>query len=209
MKVSRYTQSCLLIEDGGSRILIDPSGDEKENLDKFGRLDAVFYTHEHGDHFDADMARTFVEQGIAPVYCNASTGEQIKASKTVVKDGQEYNINGVKVKAMGLPHCLMPNGSEGPQNTGYLINGKFFHPGDGKELADFSVDNLALPITGPDVSMKDSFMFAKQVSAKNVIPIHYDKLGANPDVYATFAGFFPSDFSYKFQVLAHGKSIEL
>jgi L-ascorbate metabolism protein UlaG (beta-lactamase superfamily) len=68
MKVTRYFQSCLLVEDGETRVLIDPSGQEKDSLDKFGKLDAVLYTHEHSDHFDANMAQTFVEQGIAPVY---------------------------------------------------------------------------------------------------------------------------------------------
>jgi L-ascorbate metabolism protein UlaG (beta-lactamase superfamily) len=207
MKVTRYFQSCLLIEEGKARILIDPSGHEKDHIDKLGELDAVLYTHEHSDHFDAEMAQTFVEQGIAPVYANASTAKLIKASKTVVKDGQEFKINGVKIKVIELPHCLMPNDSAGPQNVGYLINGKFFHPGDGVELAGLSVDNLALPITGPDVSMKDAFAFAKQLGAKNVIPIHYDKIGANPEVYATFAGFFP-EFKFKFHILKQDTSAE-
>ncbi|HET7528666.1 MAG TPA: MBL fold metallo-hydrolase [Candidatus Saccharimonadales bacterium] len=208
MKVTRYNQSCLLIEDNGARILIDPSGQEKERLGEFGQLDAVLYTHEHSDHFEAEMAAGFAKQGIT-VYANASTAKKIDGDKTEVSDGQELDIKGLKIKVIQLPHCLMPNGSEGPQNVGYLINEKLFHPGDGKELADFSVDYLALPITGPDVSMKDSFMFAKQVSAKDVIPIHYDKIGANPDVYATFAGFFPDEFKYKFHVLAEGQSLDI
>src|ERR1700710_1051533 len=105
MKVTRYFQSCLLIEDDGVRVLIDPSGHEKDK--DFGQLDAVLYTHEHSDHFDADMAQTFVEQGIAPVYANASTSKLIKASKTTVQDGKEYEIGNMTVKAIDLPHCLM------------------------------------------------------------------------------------------------------
>ena len=181
MKITRYFQSCVLIEEAGVRVLIDPSGQEKDRLGEFGQLDAVLYTHEHSDHFDAAMAQTFVEQGIAPLYANASTAKLIEASKTVVKDGQEYDIKGLKVKAIELPHCLMVDGSAGPQNTGYLINGQFFHPGDGKELNGLSVATLALPINGPDISLKDAYDFAVQVSAKQVIPIHYDYLGGNPD----------------------------
>jgi L-ascorbate metabolism protein UlaG (beta-lactamase superfamily) len=185
MKITRFFQSCLLIEEEGVRILIDPSGQEKER--DFGKLDAVLYTHEHPDHFDADMAQAFVEQGIAPVYANASTAKQIKASKTLVKDGQEFDIAGLKIKVIGLPHCLMVNGSEGPQNTGYLINKKIFHPGDGKELTGLKVDTLAVPISGPDISLKDAYAFAKQVAAKQVIPIHYDYLGGNPDFFDSTA----------------------
>lgn len=180
MKVTRYFQSCLLIEDGGARILIDPSGQEKDRLSEFGTLDAVLYTHEHGDHFDAGMAAQFAQQG-ATVYVNASTAKRIEAAKTEVSDGQELDIKGLKVKAMELPHCLMVDGRTSVQNTGYLIGEKFFHPGDGKELAGLSVDTLAVPISGPDISLKDAYDFTIQVSAKQVIPIHYDFLGGNPD----------------------------
>lgn len=197
-----------MIEEGGTRILIDPSGQEKDRVGEFGKLDAVLYTHEHGDHFDADLAKDFVEQGIAPVYANASTAKLIKASKTEVADGQEFDINGLKIKAIELSHCPMPDGSAGPQNTGYLVNGTLFDPGDGIQLAGLAVDNLALPITGPDISMRDAFAFAKQVQAKTVIPIHYDKIGADPEVYATFAGYFDI-FEFKFRVLKNGGSVEL
>jgi L-ascorbate metabolism protein UlaG (beta-lactamase superfamily) len=213
MKVTRYFQSCLLIEEGNTRILIDPSGHEKDNIAKLGRLDAVLYTHEHLDHFDADMAKNFVEQGIASVYANASTSKLIMASKTEVKNGQEFEISGIKIKAIELPHCLMFDGSPGPQNTGYLINDQLFDPGDGKELAGLEVDNLVLPIVGPDVSFMDAFNFAKQVSAKTVIPVHYDFLGANANVFASIAsgsaGAEPTKFGFKVIVLGNGQSTDL
>ena len=205
MKITRYFQSCLLIEDGSARVLIDPSVQEKERMGEFGKLDAVLYTHEHSDHFDADMAKTFVEQAMAPVYANASTAKLIEASNTQVKDGQEYDINGIKVKAIELPHCLMVDGSPSVQNTGYLINGKIFHPGDGKELAGLTVDTLAVPINGPDISLHDAFAFTMQVSAKQVIPIHYDYLGGNPD----FLGSSLNKKGVKVHGMTIGDSIEI
>lgn len=194
-----------MIENEGTRVLIDPSGHEKDKLGNFGQLDAVLYTHEHGDHFDAGMAQTFVEQGIAPVYANAGTSKLIKASKTTVHDGKEYKIGKLTVKAIGLPHCLMVDGSEGPQNTGYLINGKIFHPGDGKELAGLKVEVLAMPLAGPDISPHDAFMFAKQVHAGAVVPIHYDYLGGNPAFFASTA----EKAGIKTHALKYGESVEL
>src|SRR4051812_41683329 len=186
MKITRYFQSCLLIEEGKARILIDPSAQDKDKIGKLGKLDAVLYTHEHPDHFDAEMAQTFVEQGIAPVYANASTKKQIKASVTEVSDKQEFEVAGLKIKALELPHCLMVDGSEGPQNTGFLVNNKLFHSGDGKEIKGLKVDVLAGPLTGPDVSLKDACDFAKQVSAKTFLPVHYDYIGTKPEVLAGF-----------------------
>lgn len=204
MIVTRYFQSCLLIEDEGVRILLDPSGQEKSRLAGFGQLDGVFYTHEHSDHFDAVMARDFVEQGIARVYANASTSKLINASKTIVQDAQSYDIKGMKISTVELPHCLMVDGSQGPQNTGYLINQKFFHPGDSVGLNRIKVDNLALPISGPDISLKDAYGFTLDTAGKLVIPIHYDFLGGNPE----FLGRSLIKQSVKLRILNIGESIE-
>jgi L-ascorbate metabolism protein UlaG (beta-lactamase superfamily) len=186
MKVTRYFQSCLLIEEGGVRILIDPSGQDSDT-EKFGKLDAVLYTHEHSDHFDKDMAREFLTGGVA-VYANGSTAKHFNTPPTIAVDGQEFDIKGVKVKIIELPHCLMSDGREGPQNSGFLVNQKLFHPGDGIALDGLQVDNLAVPITGPDISFKDARDFAIQLKAKTVIPIHYDYIGTKPEVFAALAG---------------------
>jgi L-ascorbate metabolism protein UlaG (beta-lactamase superfamily) len=206
MKITRYTQSCLLVEGGDSRILFDASGDEKANQDKFGKLDAVIYTHEHGDHFDAGLAKAFAEQGVS-VYTNASTAKLINAKVNIIADGQQLQLGSFNIKAIELPHCLLPDGNQGPQNTGYLLNNKLFNPGDGKELTGLKVEILVLPITGPDISMKDCFDFAKQVGCKHAVAVHYDKIGANPQVYASFAERF--DFPFQIVVLEHGSEIEL
>jgi len=206
MKVTRYFQSCLLIEEKGTRILIDPSPQEKDRLDEFGKLDAVFYTHEHMDHFDPEMAQNFVEQGVASVYANASTAKQIKASKTVVEDGQEYDVSGLKIKAIELPHCLMVDGSTSVQNTGYLVGGELFHPGDGVELAgSLTVKTLVVPLTGPDISSHDAFKLGKQVKARNLIPIHYDFMGGKPEFFARTT----EQNGMKTHVLEVGQSVEL
>jgi L-ascorbate metabolism protein UlaG (beta-lactamase superfamily) len=205
MKITRFFQSCLLIEDGGARILIDPSGQEKERMNDFGKLDAVFYTHEHSDHYDADLAKIFVEEGLAPVYANASTAKLIQASKTEVSDGQEFDINGLKVKAIELPHCLMVDGSASVQNTGYLFNDKLFHPGDGSSLEGLEVETLAVPINGPDISLHDAYKFTMQVKAKQIIPIHYDYLGGNPD----FLGQSLNKKGVKIHGLTIGDSVEI
>lgn len=191
MRVTRYFQSCLLIEDGDIRILVDPSAREGANLENFGHISAVFYTHQHGDHFDANLAKRFIEEASTTVYANESTAKLIHTDKTdkkiIVKSNQEFDVEGMKVQAKDLPHCLMWDGSQGPQNTGFKFADKLFHPGDGKELANYSAEVVALPINGPDISIKDAIDFARQMQAKILIPVHYDYLGGNPQVFSDIA----------------------
>ncbi len=204
MKLTRYFQSCLLVEDGDARVLIDPSGQDADNYDKFGKLDAVIYTHEHMDHFDPDMAEKFVGDGVK-IYANASTAKQMKTQPEIVSDEQEFEVSGLKVQARELPHCLMVNGDTSVQNTGYLFAERLFHPGDGKELDGLNVEILAAPISGPDISLHDAYAFTMQVGAKQVVPIHYDFLGGNPDFLARSL----NEKGVKTHGLERGQSIEL
>ena len=204
MKVTRYFQSCLLIEDGNARVLIDPSGQDSENYDNFGQLDAVLYTHEHGDHFDADLANKFADAGVK-IYANASTAKQMKNQPQVVNDAQEFMVKDLKIQARELPHCLMVDGSTSVQNTGFLLAERLFHPGDGKELAALTVEILAVPINGPDISLHDAYNFTMQVGAKQIVPIHYDYLGGSPDFLASTL----DQKGVKTNSLEQGKSVNL
>lgn len=186
--------------------MIDPSGEEADRFDSFGQLDAVLYTHEHHDHFEPGLAEKFHTNGV-PVYANASTAKLMNFQPNVVSDGQEITTKDAVIKAIELLHCLLPNGKEGPQNTGYLINEKLFHPGDGKDLEGLQVDNLALPITGPDISIRDAFAFAVQLGAKVAFPIHYDTLGAKPEAYKAFVERL--GFEFELRLLPNGASTEL
>lgn len=202
MKITRYFQSCLLVEESGARILVDPSGNDAGK--DFGKLDAVLYTHEHSDHFDPSMAEQFMAVGVV-VYANVSTSKHMKSQPTIISDGDEFHIGQVSVRVHELPHCLMVNGSEGPQNSGYLLGGKLFHPGDGTSIEGIKAEILAAPISGPDVSLRDAYALAIQVAAKMVIPIHYDFIGTKPERFVLLAGNPP----FETVILEPGVSTEI
>ncbi len=209
MKVTKFPQSCLLIERGQKKLVIDPGVQflSTHSVDELKGVGAVLYTHQHSDHYDPSIAQTLLARGVL-IFANSSTAQLIGAEKvTIVNDGDSFIAGGFEVIARELPHCLLPDGSEGPQNTGYVIEGVLFHPGDGKELEGLQVDNLALPITGPDISILDAINFAKQVGTKVAIPIHYTAIPADPHIFAAYAGKARADFEVR--VLADGESTEL
>ena len=188
-------------------MVIDPGMHflETHQIDELEGVEAVLYTHQHPDHYEPKSAEALLAKGVQ-VVANASTAELIGAEKvTVVDDGDTFTAAGFGVVARELPHCLLPDGSEGPQNTGYVIDSVFFDPGDGKDIDNLQVANMALPITGPDISMLDAFNFAEKLGVKVAIPVHYRWMGADADTYKQFAKSRP----FEVRVLADGESTEI
>lgn len=208
MKVTKFPQSCLLLEKDGQKIVIDPGLHflQTHKIDELGDVVGVLYTHEHSDHYNPEIADTLKQKGIK-LYANQSTAKLIGEGCAVISDGQEFTVGNFEVKAYELPHCLVMDGQPGPQNTGYAIDDTLFHPGDGKELDGLTADNLALPIVGPDISLLDAANFARQLGAKVAIPIHFDGIPASPDVFKEYAQ--KGKLDCEIRVLSDGESTEL
>lgn len=181
MTITKYTHSCLHIQQGDTAVLIDIGNfaTKQRHVRDVKPFSAILITHQHADHIDPDIA-DWLGDARVPTYANQDVAETFpELDITVVSDGQSFRVGDLTITPRDLPHCKMPDGSDGPPNTGYVIDDTFFHPGDGIEIADLTVDTLAAPIAGPSVSLYSAVLLARQVGAKTVIPIHYD----NPIFY--------------------------
>ncbi len=174
----------MVVEVNGKRLVIDPGslvqpgGFTAENLLP---VDGILITHEHGDHADPELLQALLAKARVPVIANQGTKNVLGDLVThVVTDGEAFEVAGMQVVARELPHCLMLDGSAGPQNTGYVIDGAFFHPGDGTSLEGLHVPAAAVAIGAPDVSPKDVFDFIKQIGCQTIIPIHYSAFLVDP-----------------------------
>lgn len=205
MKLTKYPQSCLVLDNGDGRVLIDPGNLAMDayTIDDFGAVDAVLYTHRHADHLDERHVDALLERGIE-LYGNADVSDLLGQGRAAtVSDGEVLDVAGFQVQARDLPHVEMVDGSAGPPNTGYLIDGVLFHPGDGNQIDDLQVDTLAVPIAGPSISFRDAYRFTDDLGAERVVPIHYDFFLADPRQFAGFCDI--ADVI----VLADGESTDL
>lgn len=208
MKVTKYPQSCLLLEKNQTRVVIDPGGEftKKYTAEELGKLDAVLYTHRHADHFDPQLVEGFLQNAV-PLFANKETAALIEGESTIVNDGDEFRVGDFSFKARELPHNLDVNGAAGPQNTGYIVDGVFFHPGDGIEIENMSVETVAAPMAGAGISPKAVFEFLESIQAQRVIPIHNDIWTANIERMLAKTRTF--NLPYEWIVLEHGESAEL
>lgn len=205
MRITKYPQSCIVLDNGDGRILVDAGNLALDafSLDDFGTLDAVLYTHRHADHFDQRHIEEIAERGIT-IHGNADVLELVGADDAVeVRDGQAFEAAGFEVVPHDLPHVELVDGSPGPPNTGYVFDGTLFHPGDGMAVDGVDVDVLAVPIVGPSISFRDAYRFLQQVGATRAVPIHYDMFLADPELFQRFC-----DIA-EVIVLEHGESAEL
>ena len=186
MKVTKYPQSCLVVEaDNGARLLVDAGFHvtRGRGLDELGSIDAALYTHEHPDHFDEAWVGPLLERGI-PIFANAEVCAMIGDGATQVDAGATFHAAEVPVVAYDLPHMPMVDGRPGPPNLGFLIDGRLLHPGDAKDLRDVRAEVLATPIAGPSCSARDAFLMVEAAGARVSIPVHYDHFLADPDIFA-------------------------
>lgn len=186
MRVTKYLQSCLVLDRGDSRIAIDlgtrPQG--SYDLGEVGTLDGVLYTHRHADHVDVAVVDALVDRGV-PLYGNADVCTALEGRPvTAVTDGQALQVGAFGVVARDLDHCLMIDGTPGPPNTGFLIDDRLFHPGDGMHIDGLALDVLAVPLAGPSISLHDAYRMVADLGPRTVIPIHYDLFVADPQRFA-------------------------
>lgn len=186
MRVTKYPQSCLVIEaDNGARLLIDAGFHVvgERQLDELGSIDAALYTHQHPDHFDPTWVHVLAARGV-PIYANADTAAQVDDVEVhEVAGGQAFAAAEVEVAAYDLPHMEMVDGRPGPPNLGFLIDRKLLHPGDAKDLSGLSAQALATPIAGPSLSNRDAFRMLEDTGARVSIPVHFDHFLADPQLF--------------------------
>lgn len=176
MKVTKYPQSTLLLEKEGQSILIDPGSftAAKYTADDFPEIEAIVLTHRHPDHVEVELIKAVLAKKSVPVIANADTKEAYPDIVTdIISSGETVSHAGFDILAHDLPHVPMVDGSSGPQNTGYVFDGNFFHAGDGVDTTGINVHYAAVPIAGPDLSLRDAHDLIKSIGAKVIIPIHY------------------------------------
>lgn len=210
MNITKYPQSCFILEKNGQRIIIDPGNfvAEKYKIDDLPEVEGILITHRHADHLYPPLVQALSRGGTVPVIANQDVAEFLGDGivTNIVRDGEELGVAGFTVKAYERSHVLMPDGSEGPQNTGFMVDDTFFHGGDTADVNGISAKVAAIPIAGPDISPRDAFRMAQEINPEIVIPMHYNYFIADPAFFSQLAKTYEAN--YVMIPLSDGKAIE-
>ncbi len=177
MKITKIFHSCILLEDKRAKILIDPGAwvfeQKAAKVSDFSDADAVLITHEHPDHYYPEALRELAKNG-ARIVTNkelAAKMADIGIRAETIEQDQRIDVKGIPIVGVHCPHGSLP--FPAPDNIGFKIDGKIFHPGDNASVRGLrDIEVLFVPVAGPWVKVVEAVMLAKTLRPKIAVPIH-------------------------------------
>src|SRR3989344_6002799 len=152
MKIKKIGHCCLVISYNGVRIMTDPGAFSTEQTEE-KNIDIILISHEHQDHFHLESLKVVLKNNPkVRVLTNSGVGALLRSAGIVfqvLEHGSSGIFSGVPIEGHGEKHALIYPGWKEVINTGYMIGGQFFYPGDAFYNPQKPVEILALPIAGP------------------------------------------------------------
>jgi L-ascorbate metabolism protein UlaG (beta-lactamase superfamily) len=181
MKLTKYPQSCVLVETNGKKILVDPGmlGYDERFLDKWKNADIILVTHKHGDHFYPEA----VKQLNAKLYSTKEVADAFPEFHfNIIKLHDKIDLGDVKIDVVKAIHGYVPflKGDKSiNENVGFIIYGdkSVYFPSDTVCFEnDYKCDICFVPVCNHGLVMGpfEAALFAKETGAELVIPYHYD-----------------------------------
>ena len=174
MKLTKFLQSCVLVEDSNEVALFDPDsftwGAKIFPLDTLNKLDYILITHHHGDHFNLDFVKALITK---------FPNTKIFTSQDVAQQLSEAGLKNVLTESSGrititkAEHESMEPIFDHPigDNVAIDFNNKITHPGDSYHI-EKTCDILCLPVDAPWGSNVLALRLAEKLKPKMMLPIH-------------------------------------
>ncbi|NCA07730.1 MAG: MBL fold metallo-hydrolase [Micrococcales bacterium] len=173
MKITKQGHACLIFEDAGKKLILDP-GAYTEPLDSLCDVVAVVITHAHDDHcFEAQLDRLLVNNPDLQIYGTPQVKTRLaNYNVTAVYHGDYYPVGPFTVEFFGDLHAEIHRSIPIIENRGVLVNDKVYYPGDSFTLPDRPVELLAVPTSAPWLKVGEIMDFVQAVHHKKSIATH-------------------------------------
>ena len=217
MKITKYPQSCLLIETRGKKILIDPGTlkYKEEYFDIWNSVDIILITHKHLDHCNTEVLEK-INSNIK-IYSTLEVQEANKnLSINIIKENDIIELDNIKVEVVHAIHGYQPllkGGKEVNENVGYIIDdekNRLYTTSDTICFKnDYKADILCVPVTGYGLTMSafEASLYAKEVGAVLTLPIHMDNPAFPPNFDFIKEMFEKHEVEY--EILENDETIEV
>lgn len=185
MKITKFPQSCLLIETKGKKILIDPGvlKYKEEYFAIWNTVDVVLITHKHSDHCNVEVLEK-LDKNIKIYSSNEVKITYPTLDIHIVKENDTFKLEDITIEVVHAEHGYLPpmkkNGGKVIENIGYIIDDtetRIYITSDTICFEnDYNCDILCVPVSDYGVVMGafEASLLAKATNAKLLIPLHAD-----------------------------------
>ena len=174
MLLRRLGHSCLLAEEAGARILIDP-GCFAHGLADLRDLTAVLITHIHEDHLDFGALQSVLAASPAARVISDEASAAALADRGVraeaVREGDVLDL-GVRVSVHGREHAVIHPDLENVPNVGYLVADRLFCAGDAFTVPAAAVEILAVPVGAAWMKAAEAIDWLRVIRPRIAVPVH-------------------------------------
>ena len=212
MELTKHGHACVVVEDDGRRLVIDPGAfTDPAALEG---ASAVLVTHEHPDHFVGDRLRAAMDADPAlEVWTNPSVAgrlEGLGGRVHAVGHGDAVTAAGFDVEVHGEWHAVIHPELPRVRNVGFLVAGRVFHPGDAFTVPEVPVATLLLPLHAPWSKTAEAIDYVRAVAADQAYAVHDGLLNETGlGVVAGLLGERGPGTPTPYARLAPGESVEL
>ncbi|WIA98937.1 MBL fold metallo-hydrolase [Curtobacterium sp. MCBA15_012] len=174
MEVTKLEHACQVVTDGEARLVLDPGGLTRP-VDATGVV-AVVVTHEHPDHVTPEQLHRILRAnpgalvlgpaGVAAALADAGLPVE------VVTDGDHRTVGPFTLDFHGARHNVIHASVPVVDNTGVLVGGRLFHPGDAYTVPGVPVEVLAAPVGAPWLKVAEMMDWIAAVAPRRAYPVH-------------------------------------
>lgn len=173
MKITKFDQSCVLLEKNGRCLLIDPV-EISTQIPVIENIDAIIITHKHSDHYQPEVLDKFkLSNQDARIYVAEDMIDEIRQPAEVALIDNDIQVGEFNLRFFGKDHAPIVDNISPCNNIGVIIDGAIVNPGDSFVNPFVSnPDVLFVAISAPWLRIDEVMKYVSLMSPKNVIPVH-------------------------------------
>ena len=175
MKLTKREHACLVLEQSGETLIVDPGSFTMPLGDERGVV-AIVITHEHPDHWTPEQLKRILDTNpdariLAPAGVVAAAGDDFTI--TEVNAGDSIEVGPFTLRFFGGKHAEIHRSIPIVDNVGVLINGELYYAGDSFTIPEgVEVGTLAVPAGAPWLKISEVMDYVDAVKPKRAFPVH-------------------------------------
>lgn len=182
MKVTKFEHACLVLDNGTSRLVIDP-GSFTNLPEDLSNISCVIVTEEHVDHYNLENIQKVLSQSPdAQLFSTATVAGQLKEAGVdceTISGSKDVSVGGFLIAFSEGDHAIVYGKSPCRVLT-VKVDDFLYYPSDSYIPTDETVQVLALPTCGPWHKISEAVDFANKINSKQILVTHnglYNDIG--------------------------------